>query len=229
MLSFHLTKCKLPLRIIIFVWEFPPRVVGELSHYVNRLAVELVKKKIDTHVVTYHDSWTGYHEGADGVKAYRISNPVKAQVNVITWALTLNVEVERTAASIYYQTNREVDLMDVHDWHFIPAVVNLKKAFYLPFVFSVDSLEDHRSHGSSAPLNLSIKSIEWLGAYEAERVVVKSDWMRQEVSRIYKVPDEKISVITPHVSSWIDEIIESYRKAIKGASKNLDQTKVGSC
>jgi hypothetical protein len=209
-------------------WEFPPRIVGELSGYVNQLAVELVGKKIDAYVVTYHDSWTGYHEGADGVKAYRISNPIKAQVNIITWALTLNVEIERTAASIYYQNKREVDLIDAHDWHFIPAAVNLKKAFHLPFVYHMDSLEDHRSHGSSTPFNLSIKSIEWLGASEAERLVVKSEWMKQEVSRIYRVPDEKISVISPYSSSWIDEILESYGKAIRATSKSVAQTKVSS-
>lgn len=209
------------MRVIIFTWEFPPRIVGELSRYVNRLAVELVRRKIDTHIVTYHDSWTGYHEGIDCVKAYRVSNPIMAQVNIITWDLTLNEEIERTAASIYYTTKRQVDLIDAHDWHFIPAAVNLKKAFHIPFIFSVDSLEDHRSRGSSAPINLSIKSIEWLGAYEAERVVVKSERMRQEVNRIYKVRDEKISVVSPYASSWIDEILESYRKALKGASKSL--------
>lgn len=211
----------MPLRVIIFTWEFPPRIVGELSRYVNRLAVELVRRKIDTHVVTYHDSWTGYHEGIDGVKAYRVSNPITAQLNIITWDLTLNKEIERTAASIYYKTKRKVDLIDAHDWHFIPAAVNLKKAFHIPFIFSVDSLENQRSHGSSAPINLSIKSIEWLGAHEAERIVVKSERMRQEVNRIYKVRDKKISVVSPYASGWIDEILESYRKALKGASKSL--------
>lgn len=210
---------KAPLRLIIFTWEFPPRVVGALAHYVNRLAVELVRKGVDAYVLTFHDSWTGYHEGADGVKAYRISNPVKAQQNIITWALTLNPEIERTAADIYYQHKREIDLVDVHDWHFVPAAVNLKKAFNLPFTFSVDSLEDHRSHGSAAPLNLSIKSIEWLGANEADIVIVKSEWMKGEVSRIYEVPSQKIIVVSPYSPNWIDEILESYRKA--RASSNI--------
>jgi glycosyltransferase involved in cell wall biosynthesis len=216
------------LRAIIFTWEFPPRIVGGLSRYVNRLAIELVRKKIDTYVVTFHDSWTGYHEGIDGVKAYRISNPIKSQINVITWVLTLNPEIEQTAAGIYYLTKREVDLIDAHDWHFIPAAVNLKKAFNLPFIFSVDSLEDHRSPSSSTPLNLSIKSIEWLGANEAERVIVKSDWMKQEVSRIYKVPDEKISVVSPNASRWIDEILESYKQAVKVPQKVSFNQKEGS-
>lgn len=208
------------MRLIILTWEFPPRVVGKLSRYVNRLAVELVKKKVDVYVVTYNDSWTGLHEGSDGVKAYRVSNPVKAQINVLTWDLTLNQEFERAAADIYYLVKREVDLIDVHDWHCIPAAVSLKNALHLPFVFSVDSLENHRSHGANAPFNLSIKSIEWLGAYEAERIVTKSEWMKQEVSRIYKVPLEKIEVVSPHSSSWIKEIVETYKKALNDCLKS---------
>ena len=201
------------MRTIILTWEFPPRVVGSLAHYVNRLAVELVKNEVDVYVVTYHDTWTGYDEGADGVKAYRVSNPVKAQISVITWDLSLNQEFARVAADVYYSTNRKVDLIDAHDWHCVPAAVSLKKAFHIPFVFSVDSLEDHRSPGANTPFNLSIKGIERLGAHEADKIIVKSEWMKQEVSRIYDVPSEKVDVVSPQSPNWISEVLESYKKA----------------
>ncbi len=207
------------MRAIIFSWEFPPRIVGQLSHYVNKLAVELVKKGVEVHVVTYHESWIGYHQGADGVKAYRVSNPVKAQINILTFALALNQEVERVAADIYYSNKREVYLIDVHDWHFTPAAVSLKRGLGIPFVFSIDSLENHRSRGSSAPLSLSIKSLESLGVNEAERVVVKSDWMKHQVNQIYKTPLEKIEVVSPSSPAWIGEILRAYRKML-GISSN---------
>ena len=203
------------MRVIIFTWEFPPRIVGQLSLYVNRLAVELVRRKVDVRVVTYHDSWKGYDEGADGVKAYRISDPFRPQINVLTWVLSLNQEVERVAADIYYSVNREVDLIDVHDWHFVPAAVSLKRALRLPFVFSIDSLENHRSHDSNAPLSLSIKSMESLGVNEAERIVVKSDWMKQEVERNFKSPLEKVDVVSPNSADWIEGILGAYEKSVK--------------
>ncbi len=203
------------MRVIIFTWEFPPRIVGQLSLYVNRLAVELVRRKVDVRVVTYHDSWKGYDEGADGVKAYRISDPFRPQINVLTWVLSLNQEVERVAADIYYSVNREVNLIDVHDWHFVPAAVSLKRALRLPFVFSIDSLENHRSHDSNAPLSLSIKSMESLGVNEAERIVVKSDWMKQEVERNFKSPLEKVDVVSPNSADWIEGILGVYEKSVK--------------
>jgi len=201
--------------VIIFTWEFPPRIVGQLSSYVNKLAVELVKKDLDVHVLTYHDSWRGYHEGADGVKAYRVSDPFRPHISILTWVLSLNQEIERVAADIYYSFQHEVDLIDVHDWHFVPAAVSLKRALRIPFVFSIDSLENHRSRGSNAPLSLSIKSMESLGVNEAERIVVKSDLMKQEVNQNYKAQLEKIGVVSPDSIQWIDEILTVYQKSSK--------------
>ncbi|HEY4674507.1 MAG TPA: glycosyltransferase [Candidatus Bathyarchaeia archaeon] len=201
--------------MVMFTWEFPPRIVGQLSHYVNTLAVELVKKGVDVYIVTYHNSWTGYHQGADGIKAYRISEPFKPHINVLTWVLSLNQEVERVAADIYYSVKREVDLIDVHDWHFVPAAVSLKRALGIPFVFSIDSLEDHRSRGSNAPLNLSIKTIESMGVDEAQGIIVKSDWMKNEVNQKYKALLEKIKIVSPNSPKWIDEILSAYGKELK--------------
>ena len=61
---------------------------------------------------------------------------------------------------------------------------------------SVESLEDHRSPNANSSYNMAIKSIEWLGFYEAAKISVKSEWMKDEVVRIYKVPKEKITVIS---------------------------------
>jgi hypothetical protein len=198
------------MQVIIFSWEYPPRIVGQLAHYVEQLAVQLVKNGDKTWVVTYHDFLTGEYEGTGGVRTFRVTNPVRTHIGVLTWVLTLNQEVERVAANIYYDSDRKVDLIDMHDWHFIPAAVTLKKGLGLPFVYSVESLEEHRSHGANAPFNMSIKSIEWLGMYEAGIVLVKSEWMRDEVVRLYKVPADKIRVVSPKSTTWLNSILEAY-------------------
>jgi glycosyltransferase involved in cell wall biosynthesis len=205
------------MRIIIFSWEYPPRVVGQLAEYVSMLSAQLVKNKVETHIVTYHDFLTGTVAEASGVKTARVTNPVRTHIGVLTWILTLNQEVERAAANIYYQAKEQIDLIDVYDWHFIPAAVTLKNALNIPFVYSVESLEDHRSPASNTPYNMSIKSIEWLGFYEATRISAKSEWMQNEIVRIYNVPKEKISVIAPNTASWIKEMIELYNTVSGGA------------
>jgi glycogen(starch) synthase len=205
------------MRVIIFSWEFPPRVVGQLAEYVRELAVRLVKNDVETHVVTYHDYLTGQFEDADGVKTVRIANPVRTHIGVLTWVLTLNQEAERVAANIYYDASKQVDLIDAYDWHFIPAAVTLKKALGVPFIYSVESLEEHRAHGANAPFNMAIKSIEWLGMFEAAKLLVKSDWMRDEILRVHRVPTQKIKVISPKSTHWIKSVLDAYRCVEGGA------------
>jgi glycosyltransferase involved in cell wall biosynthesis len=204
------------MHVIIFSWEYPPRVVGRLADYINALSSQLVKNKVETHIVTYHEFLTGAAEETSGVKVVRVANPVRTHIGVLTWDLTLNQEVERAAASIYYQANKQIDLIDVYDWHFIPAAVTLKSALGIPFVYSVESLEDHRSPTADTPSSMSIKSIEWLGFYEAKKVSVKSEWMRNEVVRIYNVPKEKIEVVAPNANSWVKKVLELYKTVAGG-------------
>jgi len=198
------------MRIIIFSWEYPPRVVGKLSEYVKALSVHLATSNVEVNVVTYDDFLTGSAQEPTGVKTVRVSNPIRTHIGVLTWVLTLNQEIERAAANIYYENKKQIDLIDVFDWHFIPAAVTLKNGLGMPFVYSVESLEDHRSPNTNTSYNMAIKGIEWLGFYEAEKISVKSEYMRDEVVRIYKVPKEKIVVLSMDPSSWLTEIIKLY-------------------
>ena len=207
------------LRVVIFTWEYPPRIVGQLAEYTSNLSTQLVKNGVETYLVTYHPYLTGVTEEPNGVKIARVANPVRTHIGVLTWVLTLNQEVERAAANIYYKAGGQIDVIDVYDWHFVPAAATLKKALGIPFVYSVDSLEDHRSQEANAPYNMAIKSIEWLGLYEAAAVTAKSEWMRDEIVRIYKTPKEKIRIVLPSSSSWIDDVLNIYGQAVGEARK----------
>ncbi len=206
------------LRTIVLSWEYPPRVVGQLSDYVKALAISLAKNKVDVNVVTYDERVTS-ETLENGVKTFRVTNPVKTHIGVLTWVLTLNQEVERAAANVYYNSKKKIDLIDAFDWHFIPTAVTLKSGLGIPFIYSVESLEDHRSPTASSPYNMAIKSIEWLGFYESDMAVVKSEWMKEEVNRIYQVPKEKIVVINVNSESWVGEMLKLYGKVAE-AKKN---------
>lgn len=198
------------MQVIILSWEYPPRIVDQLATYVKNLAVRLVKNQTKTCVITYDDYLTGEYDEPEGIKTVKVTNPVRTHIGVLTWVLTLNQEVERAAANIYYSTDKQVDIIDAQDWHFIPAAVTLKKGLGIPFIYSVESLEDHRSRGANSPFNMAIKSIEWLGMYEAERILVKSEWMRDETARLYKVPLEKVKIIPSKSSKLAEEVLGNY-------------------
>jgi len=203
------------MRVIILTWEYPPRVVGKLSEYVKTLSTQLATSNVEVNVVTY-DTATGSVKEPTGIQIVRVSNPVLTHIGLLTWVLTLNQEVERAAANIYYQAKKQIDLLDVFDWHFISAAVTLKNGLGIPFIYSVESLENHRSLAANTPYTMAIRSIEWLGFYEAEKISVKSEWMRDEVINIYKVPKEKIVVISTTSNSWIKEILKLYSSVAGG-------------
>jgi hypothetical protein len=66
---------------------------------------------------------------------------------------------------------------------------------------------------------MAIKSIEWLGFYESAKVTAKSDWMRDEIVRIYKTPKEKVKVILPTAKTWISDIMKVYAETSVGAKE----------
>ena len=77
------------MRVIIFSWEYPPRVIGKLSEYVKALSTQLASNNVEVNVVTYDDSATGSTKEPTGVQTIRVSNPVRTHIGVLTWVLTI--------------------------------------------------------------------------------------------------------------------------------------------
>jgi len=203
------------LRVLILTWEFPPKIVGDLAQYVSKVAAQLVRKNIDVYVVTHDDSRTGLDQRQDGLKVFRVANPVKTHISVLTWDLTLAPEFERASSDIIYSTAGTVSLIDAHEWLCVIPAIALKKAFDIPFVYSVHSIEDQRSRGAISPFNLAITNVERLGCAEAERVLIESTEMRDELKIRYGVSPNKIDVVQPSSDTWIDDIVKVYEKAMR--------------
>ena len=207
------------MQVIIFSWEYPPRKIGQLAEYVEVLSRKLVENNIKVYVITYHDFLTGLTQDKSGVNIIRVTNPVRNHTSVLTWILTLNQEIERATSNIILQYKKKISLINVYDWHFIPAAVTLKSAFGIPFLYSVDSIEDHRSKNANNPYNMAIKSIEWLGFYESDKVSVKTKWMKNAIIKIYEVPSEKIEVLGANSYLETKAIRRIYNTIARGKRK----------
>ena len=101
---------------------------------------------------------------------------------------------------------KKINLIIVHDWHFIPAAVTLKRAFGIPILFSIESLEDQRSQKSNTPYSMAIKSIEWLGCYEVDKIATRTKLMKKAITKAYDVPENKVEVLEFNSSSNINGI-----------------------
>jgi glycosyltransferase involved in cell wall biosynthesis len=197
---------------VILSWEYPPRIIGDMAHQVEHLTSGLNKANIPTMVVTCHNTPYMYEKRSSLLELFWASNPVEPQISVITWCLTLNSEIERIVADQYYDRRGIIDLLDVHEWHFVSAGTTLKRALGIPFIFTIHSLEDQRSPDTSSPLSSCIKGLERMGTKESDLVITKSDSMKKEIMKIHEIPENKIIVVPQTGENGIKEVIKSYRK-----------------
>ena len=182
-------------RVIHLTWEYPPKI-GAIAHACELLVKGLINHNFQVNVVTW-DDWRSYigYEDRDGSRIYYVSAPILPASNTINFFITLNIELERVAASIFHESPITPELIHVHEWITIPAGLALKSIFDKPLVVTLYSLEDHRSHGAASPFNESIKAIERKGIHAASKIIVFSNFMKAEIVRIYGKFEDKISVM----------------------------------
>ena len=207
-----------PLHLILLTWEFPPRDVGQVGRDMEKAAVELAKSGCRLDVITYHDSLLGVEERPEGFRVHRVYNPVQTHVNVVTWALTLNTELERVAANIILESRDEPPLIHATEWLCVPAAIQLKKALAVPFILSLYSIEPERSSGG--PLTESIKYFEKIGCLEAVKVVVTSANRAEQIQKLYTVRKEKLAILDPS-GRWAEKLMEQYQAALGARDKSL--------
>ena len=183
------------LHIILLTWEFPPRVVGGLSHEMEKLAVKLAKLGCNLDVVTYHDSLAGTEKRSEGFRVHRVTDAVQTHLNIVTWALALNTEFQRVAADIAIRSADDEKLVHASEWLCVPAAIQLKKTIGVPFVLSLHSIESERSGGSVGPLTGAINYLEKEGCLESSKILLTRKSTAETLQKLYAVPNEKVTVI----------------------------------
>jgi len=201
-------------KILIVTWEYPPKL-GSVSHVCEMLAKGLVTQNIKVDIVTW-DDWRAYMglEDRDGARIHYISAPILPASNSITFFATLNLELERVAASIFHESPVAPNLIHVNEWITVQAGLSLKSIFNVPLIFTIYSLEDHRSHGAVSPFNESIKAIERKGILSASMIIIFSNFMKDEVIRIYGASDDKICALNLD-ETMSDRTAEIYNEVIE--------------
>ncbi len=197
------------MRVIILSWEYPPHIIGEMAWYVRELARRLKKEGVEVYVLTYAPS----EEKTDvdeGVVIKRVKPPITVTTNIVVWSLLFTTRLQAVAANLIYKLG-SFDVVDAHEWITVDAALALKDRFEIPFVYTIHSLEKHRSASSATPLNIAIESVEELGCREAECIVVNSEWMKSEVTSKVSGVASKIRVVEPYTERWLEGVLKAYR------------------
>ena len=177
------------MKILMLTWEYPPRIVGGIARVVHDLSKRLIT------VVTYRDSAdVPEYENDKGVNVYRVDNYMIHPNNFIDWIMQLNFNMLSKATEII---NKEggFDVIHAHDWLVTYAAKSLKNAYDIPIVATIHATEAGRNSGIHDETQRYINDTEWLLTYEATEVIVNSNYMKNEIQRLFGLPFDKINVI----------------------------------
>ena len=182
------------MKILMLTWEYPPRVVGGIARVVYDLSRTLLKDGHDVTVVTYREGDAPYFEDDKGVKVYRVDNYMINPNNFIDWIMQLNFNLVAKANEIIAKEGN-FDVIHAHDWLVAYAAKTLKNSYNIPIVATIHATESGRNSGIHDETQRYINDTEWMLTYEASEVIVNSNYMKNELQRLFGLPYEKINVI----------------------------------
>ncbi|MCC5639356.1 glycosyltransferase family 4 protein [Nostoc sp. CHAB 5844] len=180
------------MKILVLSWEFPPRIVGGIARHVAELYPELVKLGHEVHLITVEFGQAPMYEMVEGINVHRV--PVGHSNDFFHWVVNLNQSMGHHGGKLILEEG-PFDLIHAHDWLVGDAAIALKHTFKIPLITTIHATEYGRYNGIHNDIQRYIHGKENLLAFDAWRVIVCSDYMRQEVERALNSPRDKVDVI----------------------------------
>ena len=197
----------------MFSWEFPPISHGGLARHVQDLSEALAEQGHSLYIITQGGNNIPKKEKINGVNVIR-TDPVKISPNnFIDHILQLNYQMVEEAL-LLYQDLEEVDIIHGHDWLVFWASKVLKHALVKPLIFTIHATESGRNQGIYNNMQRYINDVEWYSTFEAWKVIVCSNYMKNEVRGLFQLPKDKLAVIENGVNpeNYKCDYSEEFRK-----------------
>ncbi|MCW4010945.1 MAG: glycosyltransferase family 4 protein [Candidatus Bathyarchaeota archaeon] len=200
---------KRKLNVMMFSWEFPPRVIGGISPHMYFLSKSLAENGVKVHVVTCDFPGAPEYETIDGVEVYRIDSYKNPSPDFATWVYLMNLNMQKEAAAIASKLPDPIDVFHAHDWLVATAGIGLKHVFRKPLIVTMHSTEIGRRDGLHATTEHMIHETEaWL-TYEAWRVICCSNYMMSHVKWAFGLPGDKLSMVPNGVNPHAYDRLEN--------------------
>ncbi len=182
------------MKILMLSWEYPPRIIGGISRVVYDLAHELGRCGNQVHVVTCWEEDTPDFEIQGNVTVHRVHVSEVATTNFIEWVLQLNFSMLESAIRLLREI--KFDIIHGHDWLVAYAAKVLKNSFSIPLISTIHATEFGRNNGIYSDMQKAINSVEVLLCEESEKLIVNSKYMKEEITSIFNLTGDKISIIS---------------------------------
>ena len=201
------------LRVLMFAWEYPPRIVGGLARVVHGLSHEVTRLGHEVHVVTMDHPGTGPYTLDGDVHVHR----VKADEWCPDFATAMNkfnFAMLRLAMKLHMQ--QPFHVIHSHDWMVSDAANVMKSVFRLPIVTTIHATEFGRMNGIKNDQQRYVDESERLLIERSDMVIVNSAGMAEELVQRWQTPRNKLAVvangITPSAVQCVQDASALRRK-----------------
>jgi glycogen(starch) synthase len=185
-----------PRRALTLSWEYPPIVEGGLARHVAKLSEGLARDGAEVHVLSRGPRELPADEDRAGVHVHRVPEAAAPRDldAFVAWVERMNADM--LAAGQLLGRRVKPDLVHGHDWLVAPAAAGLAERLGVPFVTTVHATEHGRHNGwvDKHPQSY-IHGIETWMARRADAVIACSQYMREHVSDVFGLPEDRVTVI----------------------------------
>jgi glycosyltransferase involved in cell wall biosynthesis len=180
------------MKILVLIWEFPPRIVGGIARHGAELYPELVALGHGIHLVTVRDGNVPPAEIVEDIHVHRVSISEGIPDGEL-WMAEMNRQMVECGRKLL--SSGDFDLIHAHDWMVTDAAIALQTEFHLPIVATIHATEFGRHGGIHNDRSSRIHITERELARVASQTIVCSEYMRHEVSQALACPLAKLNVI----------------------------------
>ncbi|MCY6484299.1 glycosyltransferase family 4 protein [Clostridium aestuarii] len=200
------------MKILMLSLGYSSKDIEGTAKHVYYLSHSLAQKGHEVHVITCENGTLPIYENDEGVEVYRIS-PYKIDTNDFTkWIMQLNFAIVEQAIRLI-RKHGMMDVIHAHDWTTAYAVKTLKWSLNIPIISTIHSTEYVRNNGIKTEMQRYISSVEWMLIHESCKVIVFSNYIRNEIKSIFKTPQEKIWIIPNGINTKETKIkFEDFRR-----------------
>ena len=197
------------MKIAVFVYEYPPKIVGGLGTYAAEITRKFVLMDHDVTVFTMNDD-SGSLPTREIWRGIEIHRPLHIDVSdslpdviaedIKKWGRGIHLfgklmvynylSASKLINELIKKESMKYDLVVAHDWLSVMGGVTVKRESNLPLVFHVHSTEKGRTLGNGSSV---VSNIELRGATHADMIVTVSYAMKDELMQL-GFPRDKIRV-----------------------------------
>ncbi len=181
-------------RVLHLAWEFPPYKVGGLGTHIDYLSrSEAKNNEFEVIVITPGFGEFKEYENHEGVHIYRFDANNIPSEDFPSWVLQMNEHMLKKGTEI--MQSKRIDIIHAHDWLVTSCAVSLKHIFRVPLIGTLHSLELGRRTSIKNDREQLINDLEGRLAFESWYIIACSDFMKNSISSIFAVPQDKIFVL----------------------------------